>query len=163
MPLASRARTDVDGDGRAEELVYRIQQWEEDFEGSFTITSADGKVLWEHLFPMVTRDLFGLAYTEGEVTSREITIEDWVRHFFDGTLHYGAKIERVELRADDLHDDQIEFAAKKTGVDPSRLREIILSEPENLVFRYRAEWREDLMQIVYVRELGRFICFSRGY
>jgi hypothetical protein len=48
-------------------------------------------------------------------------------------------------------------------ITPANLRENILSQKTNSLLAYRAEWREDLMLLVYVPSLGKFVCYQRGY
>jgi len=62
---------DVDGDGKADRLVYEIRKWKNDYEGSLTITSATRKTLWEDRWLMVKGDLFELIETEGDVTGEK--------------------------------------------------------------------------------------------
>lgn len=163
-PLHSLYLKDVDGDGRADKLVYEIRRWKDDYEGSLVITSARGKVLWEHQWLMTSGDLSDLIETEADVTSKKVTLESWVKNFFEGGLTYGAELERRKLKASDLDDEErLKHFAKYYGVSLVKLKRGILSQEMNILFSYRAEWREDLNLLVYVPSIGKFVCYQRGY
>jgi hypothetical protein len=157
-PVSSEFQTDVDEDGKPDRLFYEIKGWETEYEGLFRITSAEGKVLWEHQYLMMKRDLVNWLGVMGD-----ISIEDWMKGFFSDKYGYGAKAERVKLKSSDFDDEQIAYAAKLAKISPAKLKGEILSQKENIVVSYRAEWREDLMSLVYVPSLKRFICYHRGY
>ncbi len=108
-------------------------------------------------------DLHELLSTEGDVTGKKVTLADWVRRFFSGKLNYGAQIERTKIKTEDIDAEQLDYAAKLAGVNSRGLETEILSQKINVVVSYRAEWREDLMAIVYVPSLKKFVCHSRGY
>lgn len=163
-PLHSLYLKDVDGDGRADKLVYEIRRWKDDYEGSLVITSARGKVLWEHQWLMTSGDLSDLIETEADVTGKKVTLESWVKNFFEGGLNYGAELERRKLKASDLDDEErLKHFAKYYGVSLVKLKRGILSQETNILFSYRAEWREDLNLLVYVPSIGKFVCYQRGY
>ena len=107
---------------------------------------------------MMKRDLVNWLGVVGNVS-----IEDWVKGLFSNKYGYGAEVERIKLKLSDLDDEQITYAAKLAKITPARLKGEILSQKENMVVSYRAEWREDLMSLVYVPSLKRFICYHRGY
>lgn len=50
FPLENETSIDVEGDGKNDKVLYQIKPWEKDFEGLLKITSANGKILWEHEF-----------------------------------------------------------------------------------------------------------------
>jgi hypothetical protein len=45
QPLRTVYQKDIDGDGRADKLVYEIRKWKDDYEGSLVITSATRRTL----------------------------------------------------------------------------------------------------------------------
>jgi hypothetical protein len=157
-PIISEARIDVDGDGKPDHLSYEIRYWKTEYEGLVRITSAGDKILWEHQYLMMKHDLDNWLGVAGD-----ISIPDWVEGFFTNKYGYGTKAEHAKLKPADLDDAQIVYAAKLAKTTPNKLREEILSQEENILFSYRAEWREDLMALVYVPSLGRFVCYHRGY
>lgn len=164
QPLRAVYLKDVDGDGKADKLVYQIKRWKNDFEGSLVITSAKGRTLWEDQWVMVKGDLEELIETEGAVTGKKVDLKSWVDRFLRGDLNYGLKLESRKLKASELQDTElIAVFAKYYRVAPASLRNNILSQKTNSLLAYRAEWREDLMLLVYVPSLGKFVCYQRGY
>jgi hypothetical protein len=160
QPLRSLFLKDVDGDGRADKFVYTVKPWRTEYEGSLTIRSAKGSVLWQHQWLMMKDKLFGdLLNLEGN-----ISLETWVEKFFAGKLTYGATFRHVKLKASDLKDEErLAAFAKYYGVSLGKLKRDILSQEVNIVFAYRAEWREDLNKLVYVPTIRKFVCYQRGY
>lgn len=160
QPLRSLFLKDVDGDGRADKFVYTVKPWRTEYEGSLTIRSARGNLLWQHQWLMMKDKLFGdLLNLEGN-----ISLETWVEKFFAGKFTYGATFRRVKLKASDLNDEErLAAFAKYYGVSLSKLKRDILSQEVNTVFAYRAEWREDLNKLVYVPAIKKFVCYQRGY
>jgi hypothetical protein len=155
---------DVDGDGKPDKLVYQIKRWKNDYEASFYIDSAKGKDLWSDQWLMVKGDLEELIETEGEVTGKKLDLKSWVNRFLSGELNYGLKFESRKLKESELVDPEVlQTFAKFYRVTPDDLRSNILSQKTNLLLAYRAEWREDLMLLVYVPSLRKFICYQRGY
>lgn len=155
---------DLNGDGKPDKLVYEIKPWEKDYEGALVITSAQGRILWEHHWPMAKGDLEELIETEGDVTGKKADLKSWVEKFFGGGLNYGARFAEEKLEAADLRDEeQLAHAAKRHGVTLANLKKSILSQKTNLMFSYRAEWREDLIELVYVPAVRAFVCYKRGY
>ncbi|MCM3870307.1 MAG: hypothetical protein ND895_06365 [Pyrinomonadaceae bacterium] len=164
QPLRAIYLKDVDGDGKADELVYEIRRWKNDYEASLVITSATRTILWEHQWLMTEGDLSELIETEGDVTGKRVTLESWVRDFFVGSLKYGADFESRQLKDSDLRDhERLKGFAKYYGVTLTKLKTGILSQHTNSLFSYRAEWREDLNKLVYVPSIGKFVCYQRGY
>ena len=162
-PAPSVYWKDVDGDRKPDKFLYQIKWWEKDYEGGFRIVSAQGRVLWRHEYPIAKKDLHELLATEGAVTGKKVTLADWVRRFFSGKLNYGARIERIKIQTEDIDAEQLDHAAKLAGISSRSLETEILAQETNLVVSYRAEWREDLMSIVYIPSLKKFVCHSRGY
>jgi hypothetical protein len=157
-PISSDVLIDVDGDGKPDRLFYEIRAWKTEYEGLIRITSTGDKILWEHQYLMMKHDLVNWLGVVGDISNT-----DWVQGFFANKYGYGAKAEHGKLKPVDFDDAQIVYAAKLAKTTPNKLREEILSQKENILFSYRAEWREDLMSLVYVPSLGRFICYHRGY
>ena len=162
-PTPSVYWKDVDGDRKPDKFIYQIKRWEKDYEGGLKIVSAQGRVLWEHEYPMAKDDLHELLSAEGDVTGKKVTLADWVRRFFSEQLNYGARIERIKIKTEDIDAEQLDHAAKLAGISARSLETEILSQETNTVVSYRAEWREDLMMIVYIPSLKKFVCHSRGY
>ena len=161
--LRTTQETDVDGDGKPDKLVYELKKVEEHYEGSLLITSATGKTLWEHEWGMRSSDLSELVQTEGEVTNKKVNLDSWVTKFFSGELNYGAKFEKRKLKASELWEEPVAAFEKYYGVSAASMKKSILDQKVNLVFSYRAEWREDLLELVYVPSIGKFVCYQRGY
>ena len=155
---------DFDGDGKPDKLIYEIKPWEKDYEGSLVITSAQGQTLWKHQWPMAKGDLEELIETEGGVTGKKVDLQSWVERFFGVGLNYGGRFTQEKLKTTDLRDEeQLEAFAKHRRVTAANLKKSILSQKTNLVFSYRAEWREDLIMLVYVPSVRSFVCYQRGY
>ena len=165
QPLRAVYQKDVDGDEKPDKLVYEIKRWKNDYEGALVITSAKGRTLWEDGWLMVKDDLEELIETEGFVTNKKVVDrESWVNKFLGGELNYGMKYERRKLKAEELNNSElIAIFAKYYRVTPESLKKSILSQKTNSLLAYRAEWREDLMLLVYAPSIGKFICYQRGY
>lgn len=163
-PLRTVYERDVDGDGKIDKLVYEITKMEDHYKGSLVITSATGQPLWEHEWGMTIGDLEELIETEGDVTNKKINLESWVTNFFGGELNYGARLKGEKLKASELGDEErLTPAAKYYRVSVDSLKQSILSQKVNSLISYRAEWREDLILLVYVPSVGKFVCYKRGY
>lgn len=158
-PLTSSTRIDVDGDNVADTITYGVKRWEDDFEGRLTIISSKGKELWDHEFFMASRDL---AKFLAEVLEYENSSQ-WVASVFTVGAPYRFEFERIKIKADAIGDEQIEHAAKIHKTSATKLKKEILNQKVNRTFSYRAEWREDLMLLVYIPSLKYFVCYSRGY
>lgn len=91
------------------------------------------------------------------------SVNVWVYNVFKKEADYSFVADSKKLKAAELSDDQINYAANNYGMQPQKLRAEILAQKTNHIYTYRAEWREDLMQIVYVPSLKKFVCYSRGY
>jgi hypothetical protein len=164
QPLRAVFSKDFNGDGKPDKLVYEIKPWEKDYEGSLVITSAQGQTLWEHQWPMAKGDLEELIETEGGVTGKKVDLKSWVERWFGGGLNYGARLEQEKLKVSDLVDEeQLAASAKHFGVTTANIKKSILSQKTNVLFSYRAEWREDLILLVYVPSVRAFVCYKRGY
>lgn len=159
FPLKSETMLDVDGDGKPDKILYQIKPWQQDFEGLLKITSADEQVLWEHEFFMSSRDLAKFLV---EVLEYE-SVTQWVKSVFEKQAPYSFKADTRKLKPAELSDNQINHAAKLYSLEPKKLKSEILMQKTNRIYTYRAEWREDLMQIVFIPSLKKFVCFSRGY
>lgn len=158
-PLKNETQIDIDGDGKKDKILYRVQPWESDFEGLVEITNAKGKIIWEHEFFMSSDDLYKFL-TEvlyyGSVT-------DWVNSVFNKKKNYSFRVGNVKIKESEIDSEQLTHAAKVFKFSAEKVKAEILAQKTNRVFAYRAEWREDLMKIVYVPSIKRFVCFSRGY
>ena len=163
-PLRAVYLKDVDGDGKADKLTYEIKRWKDNYEGTLLVTSAKGRDLWADKWLMIKGDLEELIETEGEVTGKKVDMKSWVDRFFSGDLNYGMHYERRKLEASEITDtEMLATFAKHYRVTPESLKESILSQQTNSLLAYRAEWREDLMLLVYVPSINKFICYQRGY
>jgi hypothetical protein len=158
-PLKSEASVDVDGDQKPDRILYQIKPSEDDFEGLLKITSANGEILWEHEFFMSSRDLVKFLVEVLDYDS--VTL--WVNSVFKKEADYSFKALSKKLDSAELEESRIEHAAEIYQIEPQKLKTEILSQKINRIYAYRAEWREDLLQIVYVPSLKKFVCFSRGY
>lgn len=158
-PLTNEAWIDVNGDGSRDHVYYRVQRWKDDFEGLLRISSANGAELWSHEFFMRANDL---AKFLAEVLHYD-NVSDWVKSVFDKNADYSFDSKRRKLKPSELDEDQLRQAAKLHKKSFPKLRLEILAQETNLIFSYRAEWREDLVVLVYVPSLKQFVCFSRGY
>ena len=157
--LSKSGWMDVDGDGKKDRVFYRIQRWKDDFEGLLTITNEKQKVLWEHEFFMGANDL---AKFLDEVLGYD-SVKVWVSSVFNNKADYSFRSEKLKIKEEEIDEKQLEHSAKIHNMSGKKLRAEILSSRTNRVFTYRAEWREDLMKLVYVPSLQEFVCFSRGY
>jgi hypothetical protein len=149
---------DVDGDGIKEDFLYTLDKKSHNYEGSLTIKTKDGHVLWTHLWEMTPNDLENdLLVNEGN-----ISISHWVKHFFDGTLEYGGKFEKVKIKKGEIDDEYIKFYSEREKIPAKKLKQEILSQKINATFYYRASWREDFSMLVYMPSLKKFIAYSGG-
>ncbi len=155
---ASTYSVDIDGDGIKEDFIYTLDKESHNYKGSLTIKSKDGRFFWTHEFEMTPDDL------ENDLLREEgnISVSHWVKHFFDGTLTYGATFEKIKIKKGDIDDRYIKFYAEREKVQTKKLKQEILSQKINTTFSYRSSWREDLIILVYVPSLRKFIAFSGG-
>jgi hypothetical protein len=149
-------RIDVDSDGRPETLTYSLARQGDRYRAALMIRGDRG-LLWNRRWSMTVADLNELLTEEGEIPASE-----WVERFYGGGLHYGAVLERRKLKAGDLDPQFMDDAARQAKIPASAVEKSILREKSNLVFIYRASWREDLIELVYVPELKRFVRYSPG-
>ncbi|MGH6911052.1 MAG: hypothetical protein ACREEG_12770 [Phenylobacterium sp.] len=149
-------RVDIDGDGRPEVLSYSLALQGDRYHASLAIRGSRGP-LWLKRWSMTVADLNELLREEGDIPASE-----WVERFFGGGLQYGAKLERRRLKAGDLDPQLIDDVARQAKMPASAVEKAILREKINLVFTYRGTWREDLIALVYVPELKRFVRYSPG-
>jgi hypothetical protein len=149
---------DINGDGKSDIFIYTLQKKGANYEGSLTITNNVGKILWLHSWKMTKKDL------EDDLLREQgsISVKEWVNHFFDGTLLYGAKLAFYKIKESEIDQKYIVFYAKKHAIEPQKLKSEILSLKQNTVFSYRASWREDFIMLVYVPSLSKFVGFSGG-
>lgn len=149
-------RIDVDSDGRPETLTYSLARQGDRYRVALAIRGERG-LLWSRRWSMTVADLNELLAEEGDIPASE-----WVERFFSGGLHYGAVLERRKLKPGDLDPQFMDDAARQAKIPASAVEKAILREKTNLVFTYRASWREDLIELVYVPELKRFVRYSPG-
>lgn len=91
------------------------------------------------------------------------SVTDWVENVFNKNENYSFEATKIKIKKSELDNEQIDYAAKIHKVTSQKLKSEILGQKTNYVFTYRAEWREDYMQIVFVPSLKEFVCFARGY
>ena len=149
-------RVDIDGDGKPETLSYTLARQDDRYRVTLAIRGARGP-LWVKRWSMTVADLNELLREEGDIPASE-----WVERFFGGGLHYGATLQRRKLKAGDLDPQLIDDAARQAKMPAAAVEKAILREKTNLVFTYRGSWREDLIVLVYVPELKRFVRYSPG-
>lgn len=156
-PLKSVWHADIDGDRRSEVFTYTLTERGDRYAGSLVIRSDKG-ILWSHRWDMAASDLVGdLLHEEGDIAAQQ-----WVERFFDGGLQYGAKLERRKLRADELDPELLDRAVRRSRISAAALERAILAQPVNVVFTYRASWREDIVLLVYVPPLKRCVRYHKG-
>lgn len=154
----STYNVDIDDDGKKEIFIYKLKKAKKNYEGSLVIKTQSNKILWEHDFEMTPNDLEkDLLMNEGN-----ITVEHWVKHYFDGSLVYGAKYEKLKIKPNKIDSEYLDFYSKRDKVPSADLRKQILSQKINSTFYYRASWREELVMLVYLPKLERFIAYSGG-
>lgn len=135
---------------------YSLKKNKDGYLGQFIITM-DKKVLWNHDWVTNMRDFDNLL--ENEPTQPK-HLQSWVKGIF--RAHYGVKILIQKISKEDIDDSAIEYSAKTYKVSTQNIMDEILSDEYPLVVSYRAEWREDMMNIVYLKSIKKFICFKRG-
>ncbi len=149
-------RIDVDSDGRPETLTYSLARQGDRYRAALIIRGDRG-VLWSKRWSMTVADLNELLTEEGDIPASE-----WVERFYGGGLRNGVMLERRKLKSGDLDPQFMDDAARQAKIPASAVEKAILREKANLVLNYRASWREDLIELVYVPELKRFVRYSPG-
>lgn len=154
-PLQSSFEADVDGDGKQDVFIYELTEHKDRFDGRLTITNAKREILWNHTWHTSKNDL-------GDILSEEggITVEDWVKRFFDGSLTYGARYKETKLHDKDIIAEFIAFYGKEDSLSSQEIIANILAQEKNPTLAYRESWREDITVIVYVPKLHKFIRYS---
>lgn len=155
---SSTYKLDVDGDGMKETFSYFMKKNKDNFDVNLTVTTTAKKTLWEHQYSMRKHDLVSdlLGY-EGN-----ISVAQWVEKFFKPSLTYGAKFERVSIKKEEISLEFLKFYSKQLKVSAKKLEKLILMQNKPLQFYYRAQWREDLLILVYIPQLKKFVHFSAG-
>lgn len=149
---------DLTGNGKNEVVTYSLRKGVNDYDGRLKIATGDNKVLWEHEYQMSHSDLFDdLLMNEGN-----ISLGHWVKHFFDGSLSYGARFEKVKINEDDINMTFLNYYSKQLKHTKEELKSLIMNQKINRVFYYRASWREELVMLVYIPELRKMIHYSGG-
>ena len=156
--LSSNHSIDIDRDNKKETITYSIKKTKSGYDASLFIKTKENNVLWSHEYTMSENDLIGdLLMNEGN-----ISLEHWVKHFFDGSLVYGAKFEQYKIKKEEINLEFLEFYSKKLKHTANELSKLILSSKINNVFYYRASWREELIMLVYIPKLKKLVHFSGG-
>jgi hypothetical protein len=153
--LRSSFKADIDRDGKLDVFLYELTKIHDHFDGRLTIANAQGEILWNHTWQMSQNDLDDLLREEGG-----ITVEDWVKRFFDGSTTYGARYQETKLHDQDITAEFIEFYGKGESVSVPEIIANILAQEKNATLTYRASWREDMTVIVYVPKLNKFMRYS---
>lgn len=156
--LSSQYSIDFDGDNIKETITYTIKKNTSSYDVSLIVKTLEKNVLWSHEYTMTEDDLVGdLLMNEGN-----ISLEHWVKHFFDGSLVYGAKHEKTKIKEDEINLEFLEFYSKELKHSKNELKNLILSNKVNSTFYYRASWREELMMLVYIPKLKKLVHYSGG-
>ena len=149
---------DITGDSSKEIITYRLNKNGEKYDVSLTIITKDNRVLWSHEYQMKKDDLYDdLLMYEGN-----ISLEHWVKHFFDGSLVYGSKFEKYKIKENEIDMEFLAFYSKKLKHTKEELRDLIQKQNSNRTFYYRASWREELVMLVYIPELKQMLHYSGG-
>lgn len=155
---SSKHNIDINGNGVNETITYTLKLNKQNYDASLVVEAKDKIILWSHEYSMTKDDLIGdlLSY-EGN-----ISVEHWVKHFFDGTLTYGAKLEKTKIKNEEIDMEFMAFYSKQLKQTKNELKNLILSEKINTIFYYRASWREELIMLVYVPKLKKLVHYSAG-
>ena len=156
---------DVNGDGKKESFVYTIvDSGKEYITSSLSIKTENNQIYWFHEWQMHRSDLYDDIFTtSGELTERgELTLEEWLSGFFECKLDYTSCIYKAKLKREDIVYDFVKYSAKKEKLTTKQLMALIINNKEHVIFHYRATWREDLLELVFVPTLNKFIHFGMG-
>ncbi len=155
---SSNFSIDITRNGINETVTYNLKETAQNYEASLVIITEEKNILWHHEYSMTKDDLVGdLLANEGG-----ISIAHWVKHFFDGSLIYGAKFEKYKIKREEINMAFLEFYSTQLKPTKNELKDLILSNKINTLFSYRASWREDLVMLVYVPKLKKLVHYSDG-
>lgn len=156
---------------------YGLKREGEDYQGWLKIRTEQGVQLWADEWVMRAGDLNELVATEGGMQKDRkseckpyvagteqngLALKDWVGNIFSGKLRYGVEIGEEKLKAGDLNSEYLTFYGKKFNTMPARLKDEILVQSRNLRVAYRATWREDYKELVFVPSLNQYIMYGNG-
>ena len=148
-----------------------MEQFGDDtFHFSFALTAAEGgylaeiaiaddsgATLWDHKWKMKTEDLNDLLAAENG-----IEIAEWADRFLRGNLNYGCSIEVKKLLPSSVDAAQLQASATRLNMDQEGLRNLIVNGGRMFTFSYRASWREDVCEIVYIPQFKQFVRYGQG-
>lgn len=148
-------------DGTRVGLQFHMERRKDNFDALLRVSDPANRTLWVHGWSISSKDLNEMLMTESAVTGTSITLQKWVRSYLSGSLHYGAKLKREALGPSRIDQDELISYAKEHNTSLDNLKRLILAAPR-FVFSYRATWREDMWELVYLPELKAFVPFGHG-
>ena len=148
---------DLRGNGQKAHFKYTLVRMRHGFRATVRVTDPAHRELWSHQWTMTAADLHVLMREEGRNS-----VSRWIKNFFRNQPFATPTISRKKLTEADLAPDYLADAAKELHVSSRDLKQAILRQKENVLFIYRASWREDLVALVYVPQYNRFIAYA-GY
>jgi len=148
-------------------VKYSLNRKKDKFLGTFVIREKNN-LLWTHEWQMDPGDLYSIQEFDSalshEAKKKPIGLnppESWADKIF--TSHYGVQISIQKVVTTDIDEEILKDGAAYNNIDYEKLKTSILASDFSIVVSYRAEWREDLINLVYVESMNKFVCFSRGY
>ena len=141
-------------------VSYRLNRYDDIYRGALTIRK-NKQVIWMHVWEMTHQDFSSMLELENEGRKNDLNFKSWVKNIFDAD--FGIKFFDSKILKKDLQVARIEEASIQNKITSQNLAQEILSEDHPVIVQYRAEWREDLLFLVYVKSLQQFVCYSRGY
>ncbi|MFY0697553.1 MAG: hypothetical protein JXR11_06860 [Balneola sp.] len=147
---------DLNNDNDPDTIHYSLIKNESNWSASLTAISSIDDTLWYHPYKMQNDDFEDLLFQE------DVNVEEWVNNYFSEESTYGLTYEKTKLTLQDLQPSWVEFYAKKEKLPPEELEQMILNQLFNMTLYYRASWREDLVMLVYVPQLTKFVGYSGG-
>lgn len=149
---------DLTGDHIDETLYLDYRTTDNQYNGQLTITSLDNQTMWHHQWAIAQEDLVDdLLREEGN-----ISIGNWVNHFFSGDLIYGGSFDQKKLTHENLNPDILKYSAEKIQLPIQEIKNQILTQKTNYTLFYRGSWREDVIELVYLPQLNQFIQYGTG-
>lgn len=136
---------------------FSLKKDQKEYSGQFEITS-EKRSLWKHSWGITEDDFENIIEFE---YIKPKTMSVWVKNIFQEDT-YGVKIMIRKISKNDIDEEVLKEATKKYKITPQEIIREIESDESPLIINYRAEWREDLIWIVYIKSLDAFICYRRG-
>jgi len=154
--LSNKITFGILSDDSKDSITYTLIKTENGYNCSLNIISSKNDTLWAHSWTMAENDMKDI------LMQSQVSLKVWVENFINSDVDYNCKVVRQKLTSEDLQQNYIDFYAEKYSLDGSFLSEMILSDSSSIVLEYRATWREDLLLIVFVPKLRKFVGFSGG-